>query len=194
MTDPNKRDHINHPRHYTAGRVECIDYIEAQGFGYHEGNIVKYVTRYKFKNGLDDLKKAEWYLKRLIALLEAGENGLGGGQEEPVTDEEAIQYIPWIDSDLKGTTTDPKRCTPECLKSCPDACVVRPPKEDNGWEVDCSQPIYIDAQCDHPEESFSQEEKLEVARETLSGMIDSCPEGCANFIHKTHMNGAWSVH
>ena len=66
MTE-SKRDHINHPRHYTAGRVECIDYIEAQNFGYHEGNIVKYVTRYKYKNGLEDLRKAQKDLQEIIA-------------------------------------------------------------------------------------------------------------------------------
>ena len=46
--------------------VECIDYIESHAFDFLEGNVIKYVTRYESKNGLEDLKKAEWYLRRLI--------------------------------------------------------------------------------------------------------------------------------
>ena len=48
--------------------VECIDYIESHAFDFLEGNIIKYVTRYEEKNGLEDLKKASWYLNRLIEL------------------------------------------------------------------------------------------------------------------------------
>jgi len=43
-----------------------IEYILDQKFNYLEGNIIKYVSRYKHKNGLEDLKKAKWYLERLI--------------------------------------------------------------------------------------------------------------------------------
>ena len=46
--------------------VECIDYIESHAFDFLEGNIIKYVTRYEEKNGLEDIKKASWYLNRLI--------------------------------------------------------------------------------------------------------------------------------
>jgi hypothetical protein len=58
-------DHIDHPIHYTQG-IECIDYIASHNMDYLEGNIIKYVTRYRFKGGVDDLRKAEWYLKRLL--------------------------------------------------------------------------------------------------------------------------------
>jgi hypothetical protein len=58
-------DHIDHPVHYTQG-IECIDYILSHNMDYLEGNIIKYVTRYKFKGGVDDLRKAEWYLKQLL--------------------------------------------------------------------------------------------------------------------------------
>lgn len=58
-------DHIDHPVHYTRG-IECIDYIISHKMNYMEGNIVKYVTRHRFKGGIDDLRKAEWYLKRLM--------------------------------------------------------------------------------------------------------------------------------
>ena len=65
--EPPKKDHdpINNPRHYTQG-IECIDYITSHGMSFCQGNVVKYVTRYKLKNGIEDLKKAKWYLQRLI--------------------------------------------------------------------------------------------------------------------------------
>ena len=53
------------PDYYTKG-IDCIDYIISHSMNYIEGNLVKYVTRYKFKNGLEDLLKAKWYLDRLI--------------------------------------------------------------------------------------------------------------------------------
>ena len=60
-------DAIN-PSHYAfdEGVIECIDYIESHAFDFVEGNIIKYVTRYQHKNGTEDLKKAKWYLDRLI--------------------------------------------------------------------------------------------------------------------------------
>ena len=56
------------PSHYAfdEGVIECIDYIESHAFDFVEGNIIKYVTRYQHKNGIEDLKKARWYLDRLI--------------------------------------------------------------------------------------------------------------------------------
>lgn len=60
-------DMVNHPPHYTVGGIEVIDFIEAWGLGYHEGNAVKYICRAKHKGKeLEDLEKAFWYLKRLI--------------------------------------------------------------------------------------------------------------------------------
>ena len=57
-------DNIN-PDYYRKG-IETTDYIQSHSMNYLEGNIIKYVTRYKDKGGLEDLKKAEWYLTRLI--------------------------------------------------------------------------------------------------------------------------------
>ena len=57
-------DKIN-PTYYRKG-IETTDYIVSHSMNYLEGNIIKYVTRYKDKGGLEDLKKAEWYLTRLI--------------------------------------------------------------------------------------------------------------------------------
>ena len=59
-------DSVNKPSHYNNGSIEPIDYITANSMNFLEGNVIKYVTRYKFKNGLEDLKKAEFYLKKLI--------------------------------------------------------------------------------------------------------------------------------
>lgn len=59
-------DIINKPEHYTKGKIEPIDYIKSNDLNFLEGNIIKYVTRYKFKNGLEDLQKANFYLTKLI--------------------------------------------------------------------------------------------------------------------------------
>jgi|TARA_B100000929_G_scaffold247287_1_gene205967 hypothetical protein len=54
------------PPHYTQGTIDCIDYIIDKDLNFLEGNIVKYVTRWQMKNGLEDLHKAQWYLTKLI--------------------------------------------------------------------------------------------------------------------------------
>lgn len=61
-----KKENINHPSHYNQGKIEIIDAIDDWNLGFYEGNIIKYVARYKQKNGVEDLKKAAWYLNRLI--------------------------------------------------------------------------------------------------------------------------------
>jgi|TARA_R100001530_G_scaffold116279_2_gene83328 hypothetical protein len=59
-------DMINKPPHYNQGKIEVIDFINDQKLSYSEGNVVKYICRYKKKNGIEDLKKARWYLEHLI--------------------------------------------------------------------------------------------------------------------------------
>lgn len=62
-------DAVNHPSHYTDGRIEVIDYIEDKELGYHLGNAVKYISRAGKKDPakyIEDLKKAVWYLNREI--------------------------------------------------------------------------------------------------------------------------------
>ena len=56
---------VVNPDYYTKG-IQPIDYIESWGMGYCEGNILKYITRYRAKDGKRDLEKARWYLDRLI--------------------------------------------------------------------------------------------------------------------------------
>lgn len=63
-------DKINHPAHYTYGPIEVIDIIEGFNLGYHLGNVVKYILRAPRKGGVEDLKKARWYLDREITRAE----------------------------------------------------------------------------------------------------------------------------
>ena len=66
-------DNIN-PTYYRKG-IETTDYIVSHSMNYLEGNIIKYITRYKDKGGLEDIEKAEWYLARLKKdLLEEAED------------------------------------------------------------------------------------------------------------------------
>lgn len=66
-----ERNNVDHPSHYTQGRIECIDGIEEaltpeEFRGYCKGNAMKYIWRERHKNGNEDLAKARWYLNRLI--------------------------------------------------------------------------------------------------------------------------------
>jgi Zn finger protein HypA/HybF involved in hydrogenase expression len=62
-----EEDVINHPSHYTRGKIEVIDFIEDQQLPYHLGNVIKYIARAGYKGDkLEDLKKARWYLDRYI--------------------------------------------------------------------------------------------------------------------------------
>ena len=74
VIDKDKQDMVNSPPHYNASGIECIDAIAAatgENFEYYlQGNIMKYVWRYRYKNGTEDLKKAQWYLEKLITEVE----------------------------------------------------------------------------------------------------------------------------
>ena len=76
-------DMINHPQHYTLGKIEVIDFIEDKGLNFNLGNVVKYVARCGRKKSpgksmdakaLEDLKKARWYIEREIMIREKGMN------------------------------------------------------------------------------------------------------------------------
>jgi len=60
--------------HYDQ-RIQPIEYIEANGLGYHEANVVKYVTRHRAKNGPEDIRKAIWYLQRILEIVYHSEEG-----------------------------------------------------------------------------------------------------------------------
>ena len=68
-------DVINHPSHYTDGKIEVIDFIEDKKLNFNLGNVVKYVCRAGKKHSkgksyeakaLEDLEKASWYIRREI--------------------------------------------------------------------------------------------------------------------------------
>lgn len=59
-------DTIRAPRHYVAQGIQPIEYIYANKMGFLEGNVIKYVTRYRAKGGVEDLRKARQYLDWLI--------------------------------------------------------------------------------------------------------------------------------
>lgn len=65
-------DMVNHPPHYTRGGVECIDALASATAGLEgldavcTANAIKYLWRWKQKNGVEDLRKAQWYITKLI--------------------------------------------------------------------------------------------------------------------------------
>ena len=68
-------DNVEKPAHYNQSGIECMQAIEAsmskdQFCGYLKGNIQKYIWRYEDKNKIEDLKKAQWYLNKLIETYE----------------------------------------------------------------------------------------------------------------------------
>ena len=65
---PPKPDEQVGGTHYSRLGIEPIQFIETNGLGYHEGNVIKYISRWRNKNGLEDLNKAKWYVERLIEL------------------------------------------------------------------------------------------------------------------------------
>lgn len=86
-------DNVNHPSHYNNGSVECIDAMEAATVNKSgaeavcTSNIIRYLWRYESKNGLEDVKKAQWYLNRLIAELE----GKTAVAPEPKTEMQIVE-------------------------------------------------------------------------------------------------------
>ena len=76
--DVEPRDNVNNPAHYGQGRIEAIEYIEdfmtkEEFIGYLRGNIAKYLHRWRYKNGMEDLEKAQWYLEALVTVVREGE-------------------------------------------------------------------------------------------------------------------------
>lgn len=75
--EPKASSMVDSPAHYTGGSIECIDAIDAlvenikdPRAGFYAAQVVKYLWRHEKKNGLEDLKKARWYLNRLIGTKE----------------------------------------------------------------------------------------------------------------------------
>ena len=83
-------DMVNHPSHYADHcSIECIDAIELAlgddgAINYCIGNVIKYLWRCKFKNGIEDINKARWYLNRLLACY---------SEDDLICYEEKINYL-----------------------------------------------------------------------------------------------------
>lgn len=95
-------DAVTHPAHYTAGKIECIEAItEAlKGLEGHEayitGNVIKYMWRWKRKNGVEDLKKARFYIDLLIKSID-------GHTDKEIPDKEIRKEAPDRDSGVCST-------------------------------------------------------------------------------------------
>ena len=81
LKDENVPDMVNHPQHYTQGGIECIDALKAATVGKRGieavcvANVIKYLWRYEEKNGIEDVRKAKWYIERLLMELEESQQG-----------------------------------------------------------------------------------------------------------------------
>ena len=97
-------DLVNQPPHYTHAAIEVIDLIEIFNLDFREGSAVKYILRWRHKGGIQDLEKAIWYIRRIIAHEQEGPGstaprdlkeelsrarGLGGEDPEPVVTPES---------------------------------------------------------------------------------------------------------
>lgn len=83
-----KNIHIKKQKHYTQYQIQPMEFIGKNNIGYIEGNIIKYVCRYKLKNGLEDLQKAAHYLEKLIERETSGGITLGDIANENGTNKE----------------------------------------------------------------------------------------------------------
>ena len=84
-TTTQTNDPVNHPAHYTTGKIEVIDYIEDQKLPYHLGNAVKYISRAGKKDKdktVEDLRKAVWYIERYIGMISRGTTADGTGSAD----------------------------------------------------------------------------------------------------------------
>lgn len=94
-----KNDPVNHPSHYTDGKIEVIDFIEDKKLNFHLANAVKYISRAGKKDPnkeIEDLKKARWYLDRYIQKLEEARNvgDTDGDKIELFSDDKKVGEIP----------------------------------------------------------------------------------------------------
>lgn len=117
-----EHDNVNRPSHYTQGGIECIDAIRAsmsahQFSGFLKGNVIKYLWRFEHKGKpAEDLKKAAWYLDRLIKHIE-------GEQAEKTVEKSA-------DGEKVGTNPfPPKEENPKRLEGCVYVTLEHDPPE-----------------------------------------------------------------
>ena len=170
-------DKIKHPKHYTQG-IECWDYITSHKMGYLEGNIVKYVTRYKDKDGLDDLFKAKAYLQRLIEEQFGPpivEQPLCNCEDSLSTEDRSPEHYPcqdhvWGVSPLAEALEDVRKLKTLCKldgRNCPPECSCGHP-ERGDWpsEKECAAPLDIVGN------AWTPEIQAEIERENLAAHDD----------------------
>ena len=119
-------DLVNHPPHYTNADsgIECIEAIESsmsmeEFKGFLKGNVQKYIWRYSQKNGAEDLKKAKWYLERLIAIVE-----LEDAMKNAVEEKRSISYDP--DDYLKPSGCPDGFCPMPSVRQGPSEAMFAP--------------------------------------------------------------------
>lgn len=84
-------DNVNNPSHYNKGKIECIDAIEVAVSDLSgieavcTANVIKYMWRWKQKNGIEDLSKARWYLSRLIKEMQKYDIAVETDQINPIS-------------------------------------------------------------------------------------------------------------
>jgi hypothetical protein len=94
-------DKIN-PDHYQLKAIPPLEYIVANNMNFMEGNVVKYVSRYQDKNGLEDLKKAKWYIEALITLEEGKQNGKLDGTDKASIASYVRRWITFLNSQVRN--------------------------------------------------------------------------------------------
>lgn len=91
-----ENDPVNHPSHYTDGKIEVIDFIEDKKLNFHLANAVKYISRAGKKDPskeIEDLKKARWYLDRYIQKLEEARKGADADGDETILYANDVPYV-----------------------------------------------------------------------------------------------------
>ena len=115
-------NNISHPSHYCQGDIECIDAIKAATVGkigieaVCVANAIKYLFRYENKNGLEDCKKAAWYVNRLIQELEA--KNMNQDDEYDIEDYQGCNACKNYYICLTSYDGEEEQCTEEPCKSC----------------------------------------------------------------------------
>tara|TARA_B100000809_G_C14693912_1_gene371574 strand:- start:67 stop:480 length:414 start_codon:yes stop_codon:yes gene_type:complete len=94
----NDDESVNHPAHYNQGTLETIEAIEGLNLEYHLGNVLKYIARWKYKDGIRDLRKAQWYLNRFVERAEGMEGTKEGGDFSgiPTEKERGARMKQWL--------------------------------------------------------------------------------------------------
>lgn len=105
MSKDQVNDVVNHPSHYTDGKIETIEAIESWRLGYHLGNAVKYISRAGKKSKdteLEDLRKARWYIKRYLDYHPFPPESIGA--IEYAADKGFDFYLTWVVMCLVAST------------------------------------------------------------------------------------------